>query len=682
MQHSQRLRTRQQRRDARLCRFAHRQRRQDRRDGKPVAAATTSAACSITCMLCVVTRLVNNHRAVRSRGSASPTRCAPEARPISADRTAPWRSIARSYRCARSSRRSARIARQVDGASGCRAQPRALCRVHRIYQRHRRRARARHRLLSATGAQRGSIAQPTWHCGHCARSAAIAGIACSTSPMAPSRTTSRRSGDLFECVLRIIADFLNSDSLPRCAAADAPPVQPARPGLQTTASQPRDQQRRRLFQLRALRPRQPHHPSPSSQSTRSMLLASVTQHGHRPVRKPMMIAPRMRCCNRHALRAHPVDKLLRMRNRAEHHRRSRQRGHFQLAAHRPDLRASARIHRCARSASSASSSRSTTKSARSSAASGSRRRPAGSSVVSKIRAMQQHDLRIAREPTMLHPVIQQMDVAASRSRLQALLRQPACSGAIAPNKHRHRRSLRNQPWLISIARCRVIHAMPRSTRSTARDVVRTRAIAHRLAHPRSVNARASAITNGVFPAPPTDRLPTLTTGHASRSTRRQPRVYAMLSSACAAPYIGTSGSSGHTARFTRCPPSSSCTTASTARCGSARLLLEHLLASRSHGGRRTRILQQRTIASPTLARSTHAQRIRAAQQLHRIAKVFIVRPHHHRHCQPRRFQRIVPSRRHQAATHKRHRRQPIHAAQLANRVQQKHAARSHRSAVP
>ena len=46
--------------------------------------------------------------------------------PISAERTAPCRSIARSYFCACSSRRNSRMARQVEAAIGRRAHPRAL----------------------------------------------------------------------------------------------------------------------------------------------------------------------------------------------------------------------------------------------------------------------------------------------------------------------------------------------------------------------------------------------------------------------------------------------------------------------------------------------------------------------------------------------------------------------------
>ena len=318
----------------------------------------------------------------------------------------------------------------------------------------------------------------------------------------------------------------------------------------------------------------------------------------------MMVPPRMRSRNRNTLRPQPVNEFLWMRNRAEHHRCSRQRRHLQLTPYRPRPAHPSRIQRRARSARSISSSRSTTKSARSSAASGSRSRPAGNSVVqspSGAAARSPHREPV-RDAASRHPANGR---AARRfASTSVCLRQPSCRRALPPHKHRHLRALRNQPRLIAITRCRILHAIRAMTCSTASDTRPYPRESTSTSHPRSFSARASAITNGVFPAPPTDRFPTLTTGHAAahappstrigsciqRLRRRHTAEPAAAAAIPLASRVTLRKQMHHRIHRTLRRP---------------RLLLECLLAARSHRCRRIRVSPATTRSPhPRLARST------------------------------------------------------------------------------
>src|SRR5262249_16049990 len=63
--------------------------------------------------------------------------------------------------------------------------------------------------------------------------------------------------------------------------------------------------------------------------------------------------------------------------------------------------------------------------------------------------------------------------------------------------------------------------------------------------PRSFRRRPSAMTNGVLPLPPTEILPTLITGHASRRALKTPRSYSAFLTATAAPKMAERAFMGH-----------------------------------------------------------------------------------------------------------------------------------------
>src|SRR5579864_5687175 len=65
--------------------------------------------------------------------------------------------------------------------------------------------------------------------------------------------------------------------------------------------------------------------------------------------------------------------------------------------------------------------------------------------------------------------------------------------------------------------------------------------------PRCLSSSPSAITNGVFPLPPTEMFPMLTTGRASFCTLKTPRSYSTLLSATPAPKMAETGFIGHLA---------------------------------------------------------------------------------------------------------------------------------------
>src|SRR6202012_4575300 len=64
-------------------------------------------------------------------------------------------------------------------------------------------------------------------------------------------------------------------------------------------------------------------------------------------------------------------------------------------------------------------------------------------------------------------------------------------------------------------------------------------------HPRSLSNLAKAITTGVLPAPPADKLPTLMTGQRSAFTFNSPAARRASFAASPAAYKGTSGQPHH-----------------------------------------------------------------------------------------------------------------------------------------
>ncbi len=101
------------------------------------------------------------------------------------------------------------------------------------------------------------------------------------------------------------------------------------------------------------------------------------------------------------------------------------------------------------------------------------------------------------------------------------LRRLARRKPLRPNPHRNARPLRNHHRLIAKPRaaasaaCQIDPLHPVPFRPYPRDSTST-------SQPRARSNSASAITTGVFPAPPADKLPTLITGHRSRLTRSTP----------------------------------------------------------------------------------------------------------------------------------------------------------------
>ena len=150
-------------------------------------------ACSITWTPRVSTRSLKSQRAADSRGLSSPIRREARAhRAITAERTAPCRSMQTSYRASRSSRRTRRMSRRVS----------AERRTCPLLGGHERGSRQRSgicgpRLLVLACAEQAaplgldSPAQIPLGCA--ARRAVIAGKAWRISPIAPSRTMSTRN---------------------------------------------------------------------------------------------------------------------------------------------------------------------------------------------------------------------------------------------------------------------------------------------------------------------------------------------------------------------------------------------------------------------------------------------------------------------------------------------------------
>ncbi len=200
---------------------------------------------------------------------------------------------------------------------------------------------------------------------------------------------------------------------------------------------------------------------------------------------------------------------------------------------------------------------------------------------------------------------------------------------------------------------------PRPSRPYPRDSTST-------LHPRSRSNSASAITTGVFPAPPADKLPTLTTGHFSFFAfntpsrpqpilHRQPRRIQRHQRPCPFP--------PRTHRFT------SPTKASTAR-PVAPSAPQTPPPPLTHRLRRRTVVQQldQCGLQPDLV-AHNPNPICRVHLRHNVPEVLVRWPHHHRHPKLRWLQWIMPTPRHQAPTHKRNIRQSVNGREVPNRIQ-------------
>jgi len=104
--------------------------------------------------------------------------------------------------------------------------------------------------------------------------------------------------------------------------------------------------------------------------------------------------------------------------------------------------------------------------------------------------------------------------------------------------------------------------------------------------------------------------------------------------------------------------------------GRTRLLLKDLVPAPAYSLCLFSVHQQLDQNMRQLVFVSDAERIMRAQIFRDGAKVGVVRPHHDRHAELRRFQRIVSARVRNAAADKRHRGEGIYRSQLSDRVEQ------------